>query len=266
MMKKLIITGMPRSGTSWLGQLINSSPVVSFRTEPLFAYRFKNSINAESSSKDINTFFNNLIEIDDDFILQKDKLQEGVYPQFEKTAADVLAFKTTRHFELLERYMNSVEELNIVAIIRHPCAVINSWFKSYREFEKKGCEQQRDWRSGGCRKNEIGEYWGFDDWLVSTKLFLQLAENYPNFHIIRYSDVVNNTEQSVQQLFSKLELEYTQQPQSFIHASHQRHDDDPYSVFKRKSVLNSWQNVLDNTIAETIERETQINKLDFFLS
>ena len=99
---------------------------MSFRTEPLFAYRFKNVINSASSAEEVNEFFERLVDVDDDFILQKDKLKDGYYPAFEKAAPTVLGFKTTRHFELLELYLSAVADLSVIAIVRHPCAVISS--------------------------------------------------------------------------------------------------------------------------------------------
>ncbi|WP_083023477.1 sulfotransferase family protein [Vreelandella lionensis] len=240
-MKKLIITGMPRSGTSWLGQIINSSPTVSFRTEPLFSYRFKNILNINSNGEEINNFFDRLINIDDDFILQNDKVSKGHYPAFDKTSHEILAFKTTRHFELLELYLESVKDIEIIAIIRHPCAVINSWFHSYREFEKKDCNKMHDWRTGQCRKNnETGEYWGFNDWIASTKLFLKLEKKYTNFHIVRYSSLVENTEKQTKDLFNKVGITVTEQTLEFIKNCHKHHDHNHYSVFKSKSVLNHW--------------------------
>ena len=42
-MKKVIaIFGMPRSGTSFLGQILDSSPSVAYRLEPIFSYKLKN--------------------------------------------------------------------------------------------------------------------------------------------------------------------------------------------------------------------------------
>ena len=35
------IHGVPRSGTSWLGQILDSSPKVRYKFQPLFSYAFK---------------------------------------------------------------------------------------------------------------------------------------------------------------------------------------------------------------------------------
>lgn len=264
-MRKLIITGMPRSGTSWLGQIINSAPQVLFRTEPLFAYRFKNIINKESTWHEINEFFDALLDVDDDFILQKENQKAGYYPEFEKTNPQVLAFKTTRHHELIERYLECVSELDVIAIIRHPCAAINSWFKSYREFEKKGCQQKRDWRTGGCRKKEIGEYWGFNDWLLTTSRYVQLAKQFPNVRLIRYADLVEEPNKIITDLFDGLGYDLHPQTLQFLEDCHQRHDSDPYSVFKSKQVVDSWKTELDEKIAAEISHDTEQHGLGQFL-
>ena len=39
--KIILITGVARSGTSWIGQIIDSSPEVVYRFQPLFSYAFK---------------------------------------------------------------------------------------------------------------------------------------------------------------------------------------------------------------------------------
>jgi len=264
-MRKLIITGMLRSGTSWLGQIINSAPEVLFRTEPLFAYRFKNIIDQQSNCQEINNFFEALIDLDDDFILQKENQKAGFYPVYEKSRPEILAFKTTRHFELLKRYLECVRELDIIAIVRHPCAAINSWFKSDREFEKKGCRLELDWRTGRCRKDAVGEYWGFDDWVDSTKIFLALSELYTNFHLIRYADLVRDTDSEVELLFDRMTIKNSYQTQQFIAYCHQRHDSDPYSVFKTKQVIDSWKVKLDQAIANKIIQHTKDSNLTYFL-
>jgi hypothetical protein len=263
--KTIIITGMPRSGTSWLGQIINSVPGVLFRTEPLFSYRFKDQLDVDSSCAKINDFIGSLVDLDDDFILQKQNHAAGFYPEFRKDSTVALAFKTTRHHELIESYLSCVDDIHVIAIVRHPCGSINSWFKSYREFAKKNCNQADDWRTGKCRKTSAGEYWGFDDWLAVTKKFLRLANAHQNFHLVRYSDLVLDAVQCVATLFESIGIEMTQQTLEFLSDCHARHDQDPYSVFKTKAVVDVWKTELNARIAETIINETNASGLNYFL-
>jgi len=264
--KNVIVTGMPRSGTSWLGQIINSAPNVLFRTEPLFSYRFKNQINIGSTCHEIDDFLSSLIELDDEFILQRENQKQGYYPTFKKDAADILAFKTTRHHELIEKYLNCVNDIQVIGVVRHPCGAINSWIKSYTEFGKKGCQKENDWRTGACRKTGVGEYWGFDDWLSVTTNFVALSKKSANFHVVRYSDLVTNTVQCTQNLFNDIGMQLHPQTAEFLAVCHSRHDKDPYSVYKSKAVLDEWKSELDPGIVETIIHETEVRGLSCFLA
>jgi hypothetical protein len=264
-MKVVIVTGMPRSGTSWLGQIINSHPAVLFRMEPLFAYRFKNIINEQSSCRDVNIFIDGLVDVTDDFMSQKNNQDKGSYPIFDKSQGEVLMFKTTRHHELLEKYLKCLPDLEVLGLVRHPCGAINSWLRSEKEFKKKGCKIDMDWKTGACRKEGIGEYWGFDDWLKLTRKFESLESTYNNFHIVKYSELVNQLDNVVSKLFSIIKLDVCPQTMNFLKECHTKHSDDPYAVFKSKEVVNSWKNSLREDIAETITRLTVAEGLEHYL-
>lgn len=76
------IHGVPRSGTSWLAQIFNASSVVALRFQPLFSYSFKDRIDLNSSTEQINLFFQQIWASDHPFINMKDpKIHKG-YPEF----------------------------------------------------------------------------------------------------------------------------------------------------------------------------------------
>ena len=57
-MEKIIgVFGVPRSGTSWLGQIFNSSEETSFFYQPMFTETFRDKINARSSKEEIENLF-----------------------------------------------------------------------------------------------------------------------------------------------------------------------------------------------------------------
>lgn len=262
----IIICGMPRSGTSWLGQVFDSSPEVAYRMEPLFSYSFKNIINITSSAEEIENFLDGVYRTNDEFIHQKENRYKGIYPEFNKNEkAGILVFKTTRHHELLRKYIEAVDNLQIVSIVRHPCAVINSWIHSYNEFEKKGCSIAKDWKTGACRKGEVGEYWGFNDWLSVTNGHVELSNEYSNFNILKYTDLVQTPEDTVKILFRNLSIQYVEQTAGFLEVCHSTHNDNPYSVFKSKSVETKWKAELDVRIQQEIINCTTAANLDQFL-
>ncbi|MFT6896479.1 MAG: hypothetical protein ACJA13_000881 [Paraglaciecola sp.] len=260
MYKKIIlICGMPRSGTSWLGQIFDSSPEVAFRMEPLFAYCFKNCINNNSSIDNIIKYFNNVYLTDDSFILQSENRATGSYPSFNKNEEHkILVVKTTRHHELLERYLLSIDNLEIISIIRHPCAVINSWINTDREFSSKECHVEKDWKNGGCRKTGVGEYWGFNDWVNVTKLHEDLHRKYKNFNIVKYSDLLADSYNVVGNLFELTGIAFSQQTKGFLTECNTKHNNDPYSVFKNKLVIDAWKKSLPEKISEEIYEISKI--------
>lgn len=248
---------MPRSGTSWLGQIFDSSPDVAFRMEPLFAYRFKNIINDKSSKEEIIKFFTAVYLTDDDFIHQKESRAKGIYDSFKKNPKqEFLVVKTTRHHNLLERYLRMVEAIEIISIVRHPCAVISSWINTEREFTAKACTVENDWRSGECRKDGDGEFWGFNDWLSVTHQHVEFSQKYSNFNIVKYADLIHDSESVINNLFKGLSIPYTMQTSDFLKNCNSRHNNDPYSVFKSTDVENKWKDKLDKSIAQEIIAES----------
>lgn len=158
------IFGMPRSGTSFLGQIFDSSESVSYRLEPIFSYLLKNQIDEHSCKAQIMDFFERcLVASDDAFMNQLDKRRSGSYPTFKKQSNKKLVFKTTRFHHMLPRMMEQMEEdLKIVYIVRNPCAAINSWLRHPREFPQE-LDPLSEWRGGVCRKTAREEFWGFED-------------------------------------------------------------------------------------------------------
>lgn len=257
---------MPRSGTSWVGQIFDSAPSVAFRMEPLFSYQFKNIISESSSKEEVAKFFSKVYLSDDDFIHQKENRSKGSYFSFEKNEnPELLVVKTTRHHELLERYLTLIDSIEVVSIVRHPCAVINSWINTKREFTAKGCTVENDWRSGSCRKDGVGEFWGFDDWLSVTHQHQALCQKYTNFNIVKYADLVHGLEDVTSKLFTQLSIPYTNQTIVFLKNCHNMHHDDPYSVYKSTDVENKWKDELDETIVKEIIKETVESGLGDYL-
>lgn len=257
---------MPRSGTSWLGQIIDSSPNVAYRLEPIFSYAFKNAVDEKSSREDYRTFFNNIYNSRDDFLLQTEKRKSGIYPTFaKKDNPEFLAFKTTRFHHLMENMLGYFSNLKIISIVRHPCGAINSWLNTPREFPATA-DPFQEWKTGKCRKTAKEEFWGFNDWKKVTTLHLKLERKYSHqFKIIRYEDLVENTIEKTKKLFEFTKIKLEQQTIDFIQKCHDRHDEDSYSVFKRKQVVENWKMTLNQTIQNQIFAELKRTPLKKFL-
>ena len=94
---------------------------------------------------------------------------------------------------------------------------------------------------------------------------MELAETHKNFHLLRYSDLVADSLQCVEALFESTGMPMTRQTREFLADCHTRHDQNPYSVFKTKTVVDDWKVELNPSIAETIIGDTKAAGLGYFL-
>ena len=270
MIKKIVsIHGVPRSGTSWLGQIINSHSAVAFRFQPLFAYRFKDKIDIHSNSNEINTFLEELYNVtDDDFILNKKEIAQEIYPAFKKDSSpDLLVMKMVRYHHLVEKLLKEIDQIKIIGIVRNPCAVINSWFKAPREFNKEW-DPLEEWRYATKKnKGRPEEFYGFEKWKVVASMFLDFKKRFPQkFYLVRYEDLVNGPYKETKLLFDFIGLEIQDQVSEFIMNSQASYNDNPYSVFKRPDVKDRWKFELNPFITKKIINELSGTKLGSFLS
>jgi len=263
----IVIAGVPRSGTSWIGEIIDSSPDVAYRFQPIFSYAFKDAVNEDSTKEDYEHFFDGIYESSDEFLLQTDKREAGLYPTFnKKDNPKCLAFKTCRYQYLLSKMLQYFENLKILGIIRHPCGVINSWLSNPKEFPQEA-DPRKEWRFGLCKnKGRPEEFFGFYKWKEVAHLYLDFrAKNPHRVYVVRYEELVDNPILVSKNAFDFLGLEFTEQTQSFLNTCHSFHKESPYSVFRNKSVKDRWQSELDPYIADEIMRDIQGSELERFL-
>ena len=267
-MKKVIaIFGMPRSGTSFIGQILDSSPDVSFRMEPIFSYKLKNIVDENSAKEEYINFFDKAFDSNEDvFMNQFEQRKKGIYPIFAKKDPDMLVFKMTRFHQIIPTLLKHFDSsfLKIVVVVRNPCGAINSWLSHPNEFPQH-CDKFKEWKTGNCRKTAKEEFWGFNDWKEVTLMHMEMEKKYKNLKIFRYEDAVKDIDSFTKKLFEFTDLKKTKQTDEFIGKCQNRNDADPYSVFKNKSVAIKWKKDLDKAILEEIYKDLKGTKLETFL-
>lgn len=267
-MKRIAIFGVPRSGTSWLSQILNSCPDVAMRFQPLFSYGHKGKLSENSTLEDIYSFFDEILLSNDPFALQKTKHHKN-YPVFNKSALPThIAFKEVRYLNIIENLLISKVDIKIIGIVRNPLSVLASWTKAPKEFDPSW-NLMSEWRYATLKNdNRPEEFYGFEKWKDSTINFINYKKKYPNkFLLVKYSDLIEDTIKTTKKVFKFCQLKLDEQVIQFIDASKSRFDfDDLYSVYRAKTSDVEWQNVLPVEIKNTIFSELNQTALEIFLN
>jgi len=262
-MKRIAIHSAPRSGSSWLGQILNSSANVCFRFQPLFSYAFKDYLNDKSSREDVLGFFENIAKSSDDFLLQKDKIANGEYPLFKKDVnLTHIIYKEVRYHNILENLLAQDKESKVIGLIRTPYAVIDSFLRSPKEFRKDlGWKVEEEWRYALKKNlNKSEEFFGYEKWKEVYFIFKELKREYKDrFLLVSYDDLIEDTVNQVKKIFKFCDMEINEQTYSFIQRSNVSGKKTVYSVYRDKKDDISWVNTLDKAIKSMIEVDLQKN-------
>ena len=265
--KIIYIAGVARSGTSWLGQILASHPAVCFRFQPLFSYEFKGRIDEDSSAEELQKFLKDLSGSDTSFLRQQDKVYSGDYPLISETGNEVvLAFKENRYQSVIGPMLRRVPNLRVLCVIRHPCAVLNSWRKNPSEFPL-GADFNKEWRHGMCKNLGPQDYFGFFRWKEVCHLYLDLIDQLPDrVCLVHYEKLAENPINQVTSILEFCGLEMEPQVQRFLDKSVSSQNENYYSVFKKAQLVASrWKDEMPPGIVDEIYAELQGTRLERFL-
>ena len=147
---------------------------MTFRFQPFFSHEFKGQLHEDSSSSDFRQVFEQIQAAETPYLTQLDRIESGQYPRFMKDAnTQVLVFKEVRYLSLTSRALRLVPELGLLAVIRNPCAVINSWRQNPKEFPE-GSDFISEWRHGMCKNSGPQDCFGYYRWKEAANQYLDL--------------------------------------------------------------------------------------------
>jgi hypothetical protein len=267
-MEKIAIFGVPRSGTSWLGEIFDSHPDVVMRFQPLFSYGHKGRLNEYASRADIDAFFDEILNSCDPFALMRAEMHKS-YPTFTKSENPThIAFKETRYLHIIENMLAQNPAVRIIGIVRNPLAVLASWVQLPKEFNPTW-NLAEEWRAApGKNQNRIEEYFGFEKWKEAALKFLDFSARHPRqFKLVCYRDLIADPLHTVVDLLAFCGLALHPQVEAFIKTSRSVHDAaDPYSVFRAKADGAHWRGILPAFIVDDVRRELSSSPLNPFLA
>ncbi len=264
-MDNLAIFSVPRSGSSWLGEIFNSSPHTIFRFQPNFAYSFSSTLKADSTEEAIEYFHKELVASKDPFVCDKLSISSKEKEGFPKNNPDKLVWKET-HFVFLAETLLKNSDTKVIGLVRSPFATISSWLKIPKEFDPSWNISEQ-WRSADLKnEGKKSHYFGFEKWKEATQLFEQLKEDYPNrFYLVRYEDLLQNPIETVEALFKFAGLEMDEQTKNFLKASRNTSVEDAYGVYRKKTTDDKWKSELPKYIIEAIQEDLQGTGLEKYL-
>ncbi|MGY0392963.1 sulfotransferase domain-containing protein [Bizionia sp. KMM 8389] len=267
-MNKIAIHSVPRSGSTWLGNIFNSHSKVTFKLQPLFSYAFKGAISPSATKEDINSFFKKIQTSEDSFINQTEGIEKGIIPVFRKDENPThICYKEVRYHHVLENMLAKNDEFKLILLIRNPLAVLYSWYNAPKEFRKeKGWVFDEEWLNAAKKNlNKPEEYNGYEKWKEATRLFLELKKHYSNrVCIINYSELLADTTNIIKELFVFSNLEFTKDTEEFIAKSTSVNHENAYSVYKKKTKDNNWHE-LPSHIIDYIQKDLKDTELEVFL-
>ena len=266
-MQYICIHGVPRSGTSWVGAILDSSENVAYRHQPLFSYAFKSYLSEKSSNFEIRNFFNLIKESDDEFIQQKEGKVKGHIPVFNKKDITHVIYKEARYHNILLNLLNQDKTIKVIGIVRNPKSVINSWYNASKEFKKDEWDLLQEWRNAGHKnQGRIEEFYGYNKWKEATRLFLSLKAKYPErFFLMKYKEILVRTHEITKDLFHFCGIDYSEQTARFIDQSKSLDlSGDEYSVFRLNQKDDKWKNNLPEIIIKSIDRDIVGTELEIF--
>ncbi|MGM7683384.1 sulfotransferase family protein [Cytobacillus sp. Hm23] len=262
------IHGVPRSGTTWLGQVLDSSPQVRYKYQPLFSYAFKDRLNLQSKNEEILNFYRELYYKSDDFLDQVKQKEIGIHPKFtvKNKHPKYLVTKMVRYHYLIPHLISNVSNIKFLLIVRNPCGVLNSWKKAPREFNREW--DFKDQWEFAQNKNMFRpeEYFGFNKWKEATKLFLEMERLYKErVMLIKYEELVENPMKVTKHIYKFFNIDLSIQTEDFIDSSTKIFLDDIYSVYKGQKDVNDWKGELDQNIVRKIYESLENTEFERFL-
>lgn len=232
-MIKIAIHSVPRSGSTWLGEVFNSSNKTKYCFQPLFSYRFKDYLSPQSTLTDVEEFFQQLALSTDDFILQASQRKNGTLPVFPFSDFSHVVYKEVRYHHILENLCNLRCNIKFVLLIRDPIEVMNSWINSPKEFHPSWNIDEELLMAPKKNRSRAEEFYGLQAWIDTTKLFEQLASTFPDDVIlVQYSELKKNPVQTTKILFDFCHLPYENDTASFLRQSQTTFVGGTYSVFR----------------------------------
>lgn len=252
------IFGVPRSGTSWLGQIFNSSPEIRYAHQPMSAEAFRDKIHARNSGKEMRAYLQEIYDSKEDYLTQKDGKEKAKRFFFDKESdtPPIFAFKEAMYLYMIPHFLRNISDMKVVLLLRNPYDVLTSWYNAPKEFYPEW-DIREEWLFAQSKNWFLPErYYGYHRWKESILLADQLLKEFSErVYVIRYEDLDAEPFEYVEKIFEFCDIKYRDQTKEFICDSRSKTEASPYSVYRNpKDRKQNFRNLPDE-VRKKIEQD-----------
>jgi len=262
--RPVCVWGVPRSGTSWLGKIIESAGGLRYFFEPLHpnnhpetaAFAYRRYLREGSDLPELREFLGRLFDgrLDSDWMARhRNPGVSGRRP----------LIKCIRMNLMIDWVVTTFGVAGCV-IVRQPNAVIGSrlrlgWaagspddFLSQPELMADHLAAYRDVLRAARTPVEVLAV----EWAVSTKVALAAAERH-DLPLVRYEELCRTPEVVSRELFRRLDLPWHDSVSRFIHETSSRHEIGEFSVYRSAREMGSRETQLSPQHQREVARVCQ---------
>ncbi len=275
--KPILVTGAPRSGTSWVGRIIEQVPLVRYVHEPF-------NITGPSCMCGVNFkyWFHYLSQENRQNF--EEHLRHTIYPAYNRFGL-LNSIKTTvqaKRIRVLLKYLQSyfprrvvvkdpiavlsaqtlanLFDMDVVVMIRHPAAVVNSykslnWSHPFSHFlyQQHLMEEQLDPFRSEIEDFAKNKYDIVDQvallWKLIHSMVIKYRDTHSNWIFVRYSDLALEPIEGYRTIFEQLKLPFSEHIRTAIqsHSQQEQLSDitTPYSIKRNpQQVITQWKKSL----------------------
>ena len=295
--KPILVTGSPRSGTSWVGRIIEHAPFVRYIHEPFnidthpcscgvkFKYWFY-----YLSSRNLHDY--------------QDHLKHVMHPAHTRVGLLNLITEIvqSRRIRPLSKYLQAyrfnrvlvkdplavfsaetlegIFDMDVVVLIRHPAAIVNAykalnWTHPFSHFLNQPelmIEHLAPFQAEV--KDFVKKEYDIIDqaallWKLIHYMIIKYQKTHPDWIFIRHEDLASTPVEGYRNLFSRLELPFSEHIRSVIkvHSFHAQLSDTtrPYSIKQNSTqVISKWKKHLTPGEVRRIRKRVEEVSSHFF--
>ena len=295
--KPILVTGSPRSGTTWVGRIIAQAPPVHYVHEPF-------NISGLPCYCGVNFdywFYYISSENESDFC---EHLTHLIHPKLSRVSLlNLIAeMKQTRRVRPLVNFTESLFKqrpllkdplalfsaewltntfnMDVVILIRHPAAIVSSyktlnWTHPFSHFLKQPLLMDNHLANFADEITDFAnnEYDVVDQaallWKLTHHIILKYSQTRPGWIFVRHADISLDPINGFQTVFDRLNLlfsdEVKQTVQSHTTSANPSEHADPYSIKRQsKQTIWFWKNKLTSEEIYRVRRRTEEISQAFF--